>query len=168
MSRSSVNTRTKVLAGGVTAVAVVGGLFAAGSAGASPLKKAPTEQEISALFDGWNKALQTGDPQAVADRYADDSVLLPTLSNEIRADRESRVEYFEHFLQKRPLGTKIESHINVLDEDSALDAGLYRFDLTNHETGEKSSVVARYTYEYEKRGGKWLIVNHHSSLLPEG
>ncbi|WP_461164424.1 hypothetical protein [Arthrobacter sp. R4-81] len=32
MSRSSVNTRTKVLAGGVTAIAVVGGLFAAGSA----------------------------------------------------------------------------------------------------------------------------------------
>lgn len=168
MSRPSINTRTKVLTGGVAAIAVVGGLFAAGSAGASPLKKEPSEQEISALFDGWNNALQTGDPQTVADLYADDSVLLPTLSNEVRADRASRVDYFEHFLQNRPFGTKIESHINVLDEDSALDAGLYRFDLTDQKTGEKSSVVARYTYEYEKRGGKWLIVNHHSSLLPEG
>jgi len=23
-----------------------------------------------------------------------------------------------------------------------------------------------YEYEYEKRDGKWLIVSHHSSLLP--
>ncbi|MFD6142143.1 hypothetical protein [Promicromonospora sp. NPDC060271] len=40
----------------------------------------PTEQEIAALFDEWNAALGTGDAEAVADRYAHDGVLLPTVS----------------------------------------------------------------------------------------
>ena len=32
----------------------------------------------------WNAALQTGDPEKVADMYADESVLLPTVSNQVR------------------------------------------------------------------------------------
>jgi uncharacterized protein (TIGR02246 family) len=74
----------------------------------------------------------------------------------------------EHFLENKPVGKKIETHINVLDHNSALDAGVYQFTLTDHETGKKRVVKARYTYEYEKRGGTWLIVNHHSSAMPEG
>ncbi|WP_431043604.1 SgcJ/EcaC family oxidoreductase [Streptomyces sp. P1-3] len=125
-----------------------------------------SEQEIAALFDGWNAALESGDPERVAAHYAPDAVLLPTASPEIRTNHAEIVDYFEHFLQKRPKGEKIKSVINVLDGNSAIDAGLYEFHLTDPETGEKKTVEARYTYEYEKRDGKWLIVNHHSSVLP--
>ncbi|MFI6278339.1 SgcJ/EcaC family oxidoreductase [Streptomyces sp. NPDC050988] len=134
---------------------------AAGQAAAKPTKK-----QIAALFDGWNAALQTGDSKKVADRYAKDAVLLPTASPVIRTDRAGIVDYFDHFLLNKPKGTKIKSVINVLDSDSAIDAGLYVFTLTDPKSGEKKNVEARYTYEYEKRGGKWLIVNHHSSVLP--
>ncbi|MFF8842017.1 SgcJ/EcaC family oxidoreductase [Streptomyces sp. NPDC015127] len=125
-----------------------------------------TKQEIAALFDQWNAALRTGDPRKVADRYASDAVLLPTASPVIRTDRAQIVDYFEHFLLKKPEGEKIRSVVSVLDRDSAIDAGVYAFHLTDSKTGEKSTVEARYTYAYEKRGGKWLIVNHHSSVLP--
>ncbi|MFI2431181.1 SgcJ/EcaC family oxidoreductase [Streptomyces sp. NPDC018693] len=157
----------------VTVAAVVAvGTFTAGAAVAGPSwyggKKKVTEQEIAALFDDWNAALETGDPQKVADLYASDAVLLPTVSNRVRTDRAGIVDYFEHFLENKPVGKKLESHINVLDGDSALDAGVYEFALTDHETGAKSVVKARYTYEYEKRGGEWRIVNHHSSKMPEG
>jgi hypothetical protein len=40
----------------------------------------PSQQEIAALFDEWNAALATGDPEKVADLYSPDAVLLPTLS----------------------------------------------------------------------------------------
>ncbi|MFD0148069.1 SgcJ/EcaC family oxidoreductase [Streptomyces sp. NPDC055721] len=124
------------------------------------------EREIAALFDQWNAALRTGDPEKVADRYAEDAVLLPTASPRIRTERAEIVDYFAHFLQKKPRGEKVRSVIHVLDRNSALDAGLYRFHLTDPKTGVTKAVDARYTYEYEKRDGRWLIVNHHSSVLP--
>lgn len=40
---------------------------------------------IASLFDDWNAALATKDPQQVANLYAHDAVLLPTVSNEVGA-----------------------------------------------------------------------------------
>jgi len=160
---------TRIRAALVTAAVVVtAATVSAGVSAAGPEKAPkPGKKQIAALFDGWNAALRTHDPDVVADRYAKDAVLLPTLSKEVRADRAGIVDYMEHFLQNKPVGEKIETHINVLDSDSALDSGVYRFTLTDPVTGKKRVVEARYTYEYEKRGGKWLIVNHHSSAMPE-
>ncbi|MFC9914816.1 SgcJ/EcaC family oxidoreductase [Streptomyces sp. NPDC127197] len=164
--------KTRIRAAVVTATALVAtATVTAGVGVAGPSwwgEKKTTEAEIAALFDGWNNALQTGDAETVADRYAKDAVLLPTVSNKVRTDRAGIVDYFEHFLADKPVGTKVETHINVLDGNSAIDTGVYEFALTDHETGEKRTVTARYTYEYEKRGGEWRIVNHHSSAMPEG
>ncbi|WP_200305772.1 SgcJ/EcaC family oxidoreductase [Streptomyces adelaidensis] len=152
-----------------TALVTVGTVTAGVSmAGAEAAPKKPSKKEIAALFDGWNKSLQTGDSKKVADRYAKDAVLLPTVSNKVRTDRAGIVDHFDHFLENKPKGKKIQTIINVLDSNSAIDAGTYQFTLTDKKTGEKSVVKARYTYEYEKRNGVWKIVNHHSSAMPEG
>ncbi|WP_171109732.1 MULTISPECIES: SgcJ/EcaC family oxidoreductase [unclassified Streptomyces] len=165
--------KTRIRAAVVTATALVASATVTAGVGvAGPWwggdHKRPTKAEIAGLFDDWNAALQTGDAEKVADLYAKDAVLLPTVSNKVRTDRAGIVDYFEHFQANKPVGKKIETHINILDNNSALDAGVYQFALTDHETGEKSTVTARYTYEYEKRGGEWRIVNHHSSAMPEG
>jgi uncharacterized protein (TIGR02246 family) len=135
------------------------------SATAVKQEQRPSQQEIAALFDEWNTALSTLDPQKVADRYAPNAVLLPTVSNEVRADRARIVDYFQHFLENHPKGEVLKSHVAVLDEDDAIDAGTYRFTLTKD--GVTRTVDARYTFVYEKIDGKWLIVNHHSSAMPE-
>ncbi|MEW1695368.1 SgcJ/EcaC family oxidoreductase [Streptomyces sp. NPDC093249] len=163
-------SRTRAaLAGGLAVVAL--GTLTAGvgvaQAGEKDNRRAKaTEREIAGLFDGWNTALRSGDPERVTDRYAQDAVLLPTASPRIRTNHAEITDYFEHFLLKKPRGEKIRSVITILDENSALDAGLYRFHLTDPATGVTKPVEARYTYMYEKRGGEWLIVNHHSSVLP--
>ena len=64
----------------------------------------PSQDEIAALFDQWNTALATGDPEKVADLYAPNAVLLPTLSNQIRTNRTEIVEYFTHFLESKLQG----------------------------------------------------------------
>ena len=56
------------------------------------------ENEITALFNEWNSALQTGDPKKVAALYESDSVLLPTVSNKVRHNHEEIEDYFVHFL----------------------------------------------------------------------
>jgi uncharacterized protein (TIGR02246 family) len=121
-------------------------------------------QEIRAQFTGWNRALATLDANKVADRYARDAVLLPTVSNQVRTDRAEIVDYFEHFLKSHPQGTILESHVKFLNRNAAIDTGTYRFSLDD---GART-VDARYTFVYERIGGRWLIVNHHSSAMPEG
>ncbi|MFB6720904.1 SgcJ/EcaC family oxidoreductase [Kribbella sp. NPDC056345] len=140
------------------------GLTACSSADAATTAK-PTTQEIAALFDQWNTALK-GDAQGVADLYADNGVLLPTLSPVVRTNREQIKEYFvEDFLPKKPTGTITESHVRIIDEDSASHSGNYTFTVTD-EDGVQKKVPARFTYVYEKIDGKWLITEHHSSAAP--
>lgn len=152
--------RTKVLTAGATAIAILA-LAACGTD-----DSAPTEQEIAGLFDQWNTALASGNASTVADLYAADGILLPTLSPVIRADRGQITEYFaKDFLPNKPQGTITESHIRILDEKNATHSGNYRFVLTDKE-GDKNEVDARFTYVYEKIDGRWLIVEHHSSAAP--
>jgi uncharacterized protein (TIGR02246 family) len=165
MTRRSVSKRAAIVT--VAAVAAVGTVAVGVSAAGPKAAAKPTTQQVTTLFDGWNTALQTGDAEKVADLYATDAVLLPTVSNKVRSDRAGIVDYFEHFLANKPVGKKIQSHVNVLDSDSAIDTGVYEFTLTDHDTGVKRVVEARYSYTYEKIDGKWLIVNHHSSAMPE-
>ncbi|MGI5368473.1 SgcJ/EcaC family oxidoreductase [Streptomyces iakyrus] len=161
-------TATAVLAAGTFALGAGVAGAEAGSKGGKHAKPV-TKAQVLGLFDQWNAALRTGDPKKVADLYAKDAVLLPTVSNQVRTDRAGIVDYFEHFLRNKPKGTKIESVVNVLDRDTVIDTGVYEFELTDHDTGAKSTVEARYTYAYEKQpNGKWLIVNHHSSKMPQG
>ncbi|WP_427921659.1 SgcJ/EcaC family oxidoreductase [Streptomyces sp. cg40] len=166
MTRRTMSRRAAVVT--VTTVLALGSLGTVAATAGPQHDTKPSKKQIAALFDGWNAALQTGDPEKVADRYASDAVLLPTVSNKIRTDHAEIVDYFEHFLANKPVGKKVETIVNVLDSNSAIDTGIYEFTLTDPDTGKKRVVEARYTYEYEKRGGKWLIVNHHSSVMPEG
>ncbi len=115
------------------------------------------------LFEGWNRALQTGDAEKVALRYADDAVLLPTVSNVPRTGHDEIRDYFEHFLEKNPVGF-VDTRNVKLGCNKLTDAGTYTFRVTDGE--ETVDVPARYTFVYEHRNGRWVIVHHHSSLMP--
>jgi uncharacterized protein (TIGR02246 family) len=122
---------------------------------------AESEQDIAALFDRWNEALQTGDPYKVVANYASRSVLLPTVSSKPRFTVEEKADYFRHFQQDQPEG-HIESRTIELDCNTAIDEGLYTF------TFKKTDAIvkARYTFTYKWDGKQWLITGHHSSKLP--
>jgi uncharacterized protein (TIGR02246 family) len=122
---------------------------------------ATNEKEIASLFDRWNAALQTGDPKKVVANYAEKSILLPTVSNKPRLTPEEKEDYFEHFLQKKPVG-QIDFRTIEIDCNTAIDAGLYTFTFS-----DGTQVKARYTYTYKWDGKQWLITSHHSSVMPE-
>ncbi|MGU7784759.1 protein kinase [Burkholderia sp. PU8-34] len=121
-----------------------------------------SEKQIAALFDRWNDSLKTGDPDKVVANYAPRSILLPTVSNKPRLTVEEKLDYFKHFLEKRPVGT-IDFRDIMIECNTAIDAGLYSFQFA-----DGSVVKARYTFTYEWNGHTWLITSHHSSKLPEG
>ncbi|HAO26141.1 MULTISPECIES: SgcJ/EcaC family oxidoreductase [unclassified Methylophaga] len=124
-----------------------------------------SEAEIEYLFDRWNNALQTGDSATVTAYYANDAVLLPTLSNTIRTDHDGIRDYFDYFLVLQPNGRIDKQHISI-NGNVAINTGIYTFTLTKQEHEKK--VQARYSFVYERQNdGEWLIVNHHSSAMPE-
>jgi uncharacterized protein (TIGR02246 family) len=180
--RSSLRMRVATVSGAVLVAGTIGAGVAAADAAPAPSVQhsvvasawtdeatavgGPTQQQISALFDEWNAALATGNPEKVADLYAPDAVLLPTLSPQIRTTRAGIVDYFTHFLPSKPKAVITQEIITVLDPNDAINTGLYTFTLTQN--GVQQQVHARYTFVYRRMNGPWLIVNHHSSLLPEG
>ena len=117
--------------------------------------------EIAALFDKWNEALQTGEPKAVAALYETNGILLPTVSNKVRHNHEEIEDYFVHFLAKGPVGKIDEANIRTFG-DVAINSGVYTFTFK-----DGSQVTARYTYVYRWNGQDWKIVEHHSSQMPE-
>jgi uncharacterized protein (TIGR02246 family) len=124
-----------------------------------------TKEQVAGLFDRWNASLQTKNPEEVAKNYAPDAVLLPTVSNKPRTSPQEIRDYFVHFLEKSPKGA-IDSRTVRIGCNDAYDVGTYTFTVTDA-GGKTRQVPARYTFVYELRNGKWLIVHHHSSAMPE-
>ena len=127
------------------------------------MEKTVNEEQVIALFGDWNDALATGNPDVVTNMYAEDAVLLPTVSNQVRHNHAEIRDYFVAFLAKQPQGVITESNARVLSDTLATNAGVYVFTF-----GDGSTVSARFNYTYELRGGAWKIIQHHSSAMPEG
>lgn len=121
------------------------------------------EEHVIALFNDWNDALATGDPDVVTQMYADNAVLLPTVSNKVRHNHSEIRDYFVAFLAKKPQGVITESNARVLSDTLATNAGIYVFTF-----GDSAQVTARFNYTYELDKGAWKIIQHHSSAMPEG
>ena len=120
-----------------------------------------SESEISSLFDEWNSALQTGDPKTVAALYESNTILLPTVSNKVRHNHEAVEDYFVSFLAKGPEGEIDEANVRTFGQ-MAINSGVYTFTFK-----DGSSVQARFTFVYRWNGERWMIVEHHSSQMPE-
>ena len=122
-----------------------------------------THDDVVALFEAWNAALATLDPDTVTAMYADDAVLLPTVSNQVRHNHPEIRDYFVNFLQKSPQGVINESNVSVLSDAHATNSGVYTFTF-----GDGSTVKARFSYSYVATDAGWKILQHHSSAMPEG
>jgi uncharacterized protein (TIGR02246 family) len=125
----------------------------------------PTEAEIAANIDAWKSALASKNPKEVASLFAPNAILEPTVSNEIRNTPEEVEAYFVDFLKLSPSPKINERHIRILDENTAIDAGIWTFDLVKD--GKDSWVTARYCFVWEKKDGAWKIQLLHSSAMPE-
>jgi uncharacterized protein (TIGR02246 family) len=149
-------------------------LLAWAPAGAARAQRVPAEErcraitraEVRALFDHWNAALATGNPDAVARIYAADAVLLPTVENGPLIGTDAIRGYFTGFLKKHPQGAIDQRTVHV-GCNIAYDVGTYTFTVDGAAPGSREKVHARYTYIYAPHDGHWLIVHHHSSAMPQ-
>ncbi len=121
-----------------------------------------TPAQIEALFDQFNAAWASRNPDAVADLFGPDAVLLATVAATPRTDRAGIRDYFVGFLRGAPRGTIDSSAIDICC-NMATRVGTWTVRFSEPQPSE---VKARYSFVYKYQNGKWMIDHLHSSLLP--
>ena len=148
------------------ASSAVGGAVALANADSTRQAPPPTKGEIRQLFDRCNAALKSGDANRVARLYTRDAVLIATVKNQpLDTPAEIRSYFRDDFLPLKPQGKITKSIVKILGPNLAMDVGTYVFRVTDAQ-GTVTMVPARYTFVYERNGGNWKILHHHSSKFP--
>jgi hypothetical protein len=137
---------------------------------------------VKEAYNTWITTVESakGNATEVAALYAPNAVLLPTLSPQIKIKLSNDTSqelydftssdiraYFVEFTKLKDLKAQTEKLYTQVFNDVAVNTGLYTFEYLD-DKGNKVDVPARFTFVYEKINGNWLIINHHSSYLPDG
>ncbi|MGL5836349.1 MAG: SgcJ/EcaC family oxidoreductase [Waterburya sp.] len=124
-----------------------------------------SDQNVETLGSNWGTALASRDVNQITALYAQEAVLLATFNDELNTPDEIK-NYFIGLTQKPDLKVVFNTeNVQVLDDNTVTNSGLYTFSYT--ENGKTVEVPARYTFLYEKKDDRWMIVKHHSSVRPE-
>jgi uncharacterized protein (TIGR02246 family) len=125
-----------------------------------------SHEQVAAATAAWVDAFNKRDAAAITALYDPEAVLWGTSAQRIAAGPAAISEYFKSIdaPQRSAVTASIgEQRIRVYG-DTAVDTGTYTFWVTRD--GKQEPVPARYSMVYRNRGGKWLIVDHHSSRVP--
>jgi hypothetical protein len=112
------------------------------------------------IIDLWLQAVNAHAVTEVCQLYAEDAILLPTLSDIICDTPERIRKYFEFFLARPGITARLSSCYVQQYSEVKIDSGIYEFNW--QEGGATKSARARFTFVI--RDGR--IVEHHSSLSP--
>jgi uncharacterized protein (TIGR02246 family) len=127
-----------------------------------------TEQQVRGWFVEWNNAMATGDPNVVANRYAQQAVMMATVSDTPRTTPQEILEFYQLFLGSRPQAKSLQSFVTI-STHWCKDMGILEYTLKDSEGRIQQQIKERYSflYVFDDAGG-WKIAHHHSSVLPFG
>ncbi len=123
------------------------------------------KQEIEQQITVWHEGLQKADLNSLMAQYASDAVFFPTFINVTRTADERKV-FLQALINKKPTAVLNPDQRIRIFNDVATCSGTWVFDVNNAEGGREKKPV-RYLFVFEKRGGKWLIIEQHVSAFPE-
>jgi uncharacterized protein (TIGR02246 family) len=124
-----------------------------------------SRDDVAAAVAKWTTVFVDDNPDAILALYDDEGILWGTLSPTIAVGKPAIRGYFERAYKALP-GHKVsfgEQKIRVYG-DTAINSGYYTFSFVRD--GQTSTIPARYSFVYKRRGNDWLIVDHHSSAMP--
>ena len=127
---------------------------------------ASPQDQVAAVTAAWVDAFNKRDATRIRELYDADAVLWGTSAQRIVAGSSAIADYFKTLEapQRSPVTASLgEQRIRVYG-DIAIDTGSYTFWITRD--GKQEPIPARYSMVFRHHGGKWLIVDHHSSRAP--
>jgi uncharacterized protein (TIGR02246 family) len=122
------------------------------------------KQQVAKATAAWVEAYNSRDPARITALYDPEAVFWGTTAKTVSANPASIAEYFKNAPKNPNARVSLgEQHIRVYG-DVAVNTGSYTF--SNVREGKSVANAARYTFVYQNRGGKWMIIDHHSSRVP--
>ena len=118
-------------------------------------------EEANAVIDRWSAAYSANDPEAVANNYRPDAILLGTVSPVLSQGNDAIRAYFSNLKGSGNKNAIGERHTMVLSDTAVIVTGFY--DFTRMKDGQPVPGPSRFTMLLIKDGGEWLIAHHHSS-----
>jgi len=113
----------------------------------------------------WAKEFSAVSEKNIVALYAQDASLWGTFSSLIRTKPDSISDYFEKIFVFEHRKVNFNDYNIRIYGNTAISSGLYTFSL--FKAGQKLVIPARYSFTYVNFQGRWLIVEHHSSVMPE-
>ena len=123
------------------------------------------KEAVRELLADWASGFAGPEPETILSCYAEDAVLQGTLSSEFRKTPEAIRDYFEPFLEFTSRRVVFHQQYIRIYGDTAICSGTYTFSW--EQEGIKKAVKARFSFTCVNTSTRWLIVDHHSSVLPE-
>jgi uncharacterized protein (TIGR02246 family) len=121
--------------------------------------------DAAKVVDRWAAAFSADDPSAVVSCYAPDATLLATTSPVLIQGTDAIRAYFTRVLTSGTSVKITERHVVQLGKKTVLVFGFDEF--TFQVNGQPVPTPARFSIVLSRDSGAWLIVHHHSSLLPK-
>lgn len=122
-------------------------------------------EQVAAATDAWRAAYDSRDLARITGAYAPDAVFWGTTMKTVATTPAAVQEYFKD-APTRPNARVVfgEQQIRVYG-DTAVNTGTYTF--SDNRDGKATTTPARFSMVFNKRGGRWVMVSHHSSRLPQ-
>lgn len=133
-------------------------------AGVPAAALADDKADVDAATSRWISAFNRKSVSDIVALYAPDAVLFGTSSPVLRDSPALVLDYFRSLPSLGDATISLGEHRVQVFGDVAISTGFYTRSAT--EDGKVVSNPARFSFVYAKRGGTWVIVNHHSSALP--
>ena len=132
----------------------------------SPAPAGPKE-DVAAATQAWIDAVNSHDPERVMVLYDPEAVLWGTVSPTIRDSPSAIRDYFQTLRTSPPEYTVVigEQRVRVYG-DTAINSGTYTLLSVAVRDGKPINIAARFSFVYRSRDGRWVIIDHHSSVMP--
>ena len=124
-----------------------------------------SKMSVKTLLEDWAAAFSAENVESIITCYSKDAVLWGTFSAELRQTPEAIRDYFEPYFALKVHRIKFEELFIQTYGDAAVASGIYKVSLSKENTLEVT--MARFSFTCLNQDGRWWIVNHHSSLVPE-
>jgi len=123
------------------------------------------EADVHAALQRWVETLGSGKGEApIAALYAPDAILLSTFDPKPLETPAEISAYFHKLTQNPNLKATVQTEKIHTFADGGSDSGLYTFSYTKD--GKEVRVPARFDFVFHRTPEGWLIVSHHSSIVP--